>query len=326
MKLQPKSPDAIRVYMLLGGAAAGFLLAFFLIVPILKNTCTWFTERCTQVTVQRGANGSLLVRAPPYLYYYDGVRYIYAYGDGLTGTCPSRVLSDFSPEPTVAAPIPNFCFRFRPATQAEEQAGEEATQECADPLPQNLCARVASPVPGSTGKFTCDGKTALDAQVCCNTIAPCANPAEQCATSVPAVKQADGTFKCERGTLDGQLCQLGPRYDKDRGFTCDGTSFTAEPQCCYCTSSFTRVSYGGTTDAVNIYQPVFTVDAAAMSLVPVNQGILCGLKQELVMNQFKDVRQEKVQVTLGETDRGLNIYQVFEVLRRSNIFRAPSKA
>lgn len=190
-KLDPKSPDAIRIYLLLAGAVVGFLFGFFLIVPILKDTCTWFTARCSQVAVQEGDGNSLLVSVGPYKYYYDGVKYIYAYGDELNGSCPRGIASNLSPNFLPAPVQPNFCYRWKPTPDDPECLGgkqdkcavcdQTLEQMCAtacapggDPeqcancnnVITQICARYAKPV--GDGKFTCDGTTMLDAQECCN--------------------------------------------------------------------------------------------------------------------------------------------------------------
>lgn len=323
-KVGAKSPHAIRIYMMLAGAVIGFLLAYFLLIPILKDTCTWFTSRCGKVTVQRGADNSLLVTAPPYQYFYDGVQFIYAYGDSLAGKCPAIIADGLQPEPVIAAPIPSFCFRWKLTPDDPEcvSGNQEKCVVCAEPL-QQLCAR--APTSASDGKFTCDnGKTMTDSPTCCEYVPPCADGA-QCNVTVPATKQPDGSYTCARGILDGNMCNMAPKYEAGgKGYTCDnGLTYTQKPQCCSCSTSFQAVTYTGTTSSVNAYQPVYTLDARSMSLMPQNQGVACGLKQNIVQEMFKTRSSQNVKVALPVKNAMLDIYQVFDVLRANGIFRPP---
>lgn len=322
-KVDVKSPDAIRIYMLVGAIVSGFLLSYFLIVPILKNTCTWFTTRCGRVTVQTGADHSLLVTVPPYQYFYDGVQFIYAYGDALAGTCPKIIADGVQPDPVISPPVSSFCFRWKLTPDDPEclAGNRDKCVVCAEPL-QQLCARGASAT--GDGKFTCDGgATVLDSAKCCEFIPPCANDA-QCNVTIPATKQADGSYTCAKGVVDGNLCNMAPKYEAGKGYTCDGgVTFTDKPQCCDCSNSFQAVTYAGTTSAVNAYQPVYTVNAQTMKLLPQNQGVACGLKQNIVQQMFQYRAKQDVKVTLPQKDAMLDMYQVFDVLRANGIFRPP---
>jgi hypothetical protein len=322
-RLDPRSPDAIRIYILLAGAVVGFLLAFFLIVPILQSSCTWFTSRCTQVTVQRGADNALLVTVGPYQYFYDGKNYIYAYGDSLAGECPAQVVSGVLPLPVISPPLANFCFRWRPTPDDPAcQAGDDSKCAVCDQMVQQVCARAAAEVAPSTGKYSCDGgKTVVPAGTCCDTIPPCVDPKQQCMLTAPATQQADGSFTCAQGKLDGEVCDLAPQYVAGKGYTCNsGTSYTPSPQCCLCSSSFTQVTHPGTTDALNLFEPVFVVDAKAMRLLPTNRGIMCGVRQEVVAQQFVQSKRERVNVNVPVAESGLDIYQVFDVLKKKQVF------
>lgn len=327
VKLDPRSPEAIRLYMLASAAVTSFLLTYFLVVPILKDTCTWFTARCTRVTVQVGKNNTLLLSAPPYTYYYDGVQYIYAYGDNLAGSCPQVIVSDAQPDPVISPPINSFCFRWKPTPDDPAcLAGDDskcAKCEGAPPtlLPGGVCARAADPVPGTT-KFTCDGQSEVDTQVCCDFIPPCPD-GDQCLLAVPATRGADGKLSCEKGTLDGDVCNVRPVYVSGSGFTCDGKTFTPTPECCACTGAFQQVTFAGKIDAVNMYQPVFAVNAKTMALVPENNGVLCGLNHNIALEQFKGVKEQDVKVKLPVKNTTLDIYQVFGVLEKTGVFRRP---
>lgn len=323
-KLDPRSADAIRLYMLLGAAVTGFLTAYFLVVPILKNTCTWFTARCTQVLVQRGANNALLVTVGPYQYYYDGVNYIFAYGDALVGTCPAQVVSGVQPYPVVSPALPNFCFRFKPTPDDPAcVAGDESKcAVCAEPAVKT-CVRAAAPV--ADGKFTCDGTTLLDTQTCCDFLPPCPGT-QQCVLSEAATRSADGTLSCSTGTLDGNVCDFTPRYVAGQGYTCNGgQTFSTTPHCCKCSDAFQQVTNAGTTDAVDIFEPTFVVDAQSMKLVPTNGGIVCGVKQSIVAQMFAGKKREVMNLNVPVQEAGLNVYQVFDVLRQQGVLRVAQK-
>ena len=113
--LDPKSPDAIRLYLFFGAMVSAFLLTYFLVVPAMKNACVWFTSGCTNITVVRGDDNRLWVtmNGSPYAYFYDGRKYIYAYGQALQGSCPKGVASGATAEPVASPPVPTaFCFKW----------------------------------------------------------------------------------------------------------------------------------------------------------------------------------------------------------------------
>lgn len=317
-RLGPKSPDAIRIYLLLAGATAGFLMAFFLVVPLLKSTCTWFTARCVSVRVQEGENNTLLVTTPHATYFYDGTQYIFGYGNYLPGTCPQVIASGTSATPTVTPSQDGICFWYKdtPDDPACQAGDESKCSQCSMDAPP-LCARAASQLP--TGKFTCDGTTPLDTQECCAYTAPCP-PNQRCVAS-QAASLTGG--KCPNGRLvDTDLCDFMPQYQEGRGYTCDGVLFTPQPQCCLCSGSVHNVAYPGVTDAQgNIFEPTFAVNAASMQLLPVNQGVVCGLQRGIVLSQFRDKPTRNVKLALPRDSSAPDIYQVFDVLRRNGIFR-----
>jgi|AACY02.1.fsa_nt_gi hypothetical protein len=77
------------------GIGVAAIIALLLIVPLLKNTCTWFDGRCASISYQRLPNGQLLVKDPVLglSYWYDG-NFIRSYGVHLPGKCPSSVPVD----------------------------------------------------------------------------------------------------------------------------------------------------------------------------------------------------------------------------------------
>jgi hypothetical protein len=54
--------------------------------------------------------------------------------------------------------------------------------------------------------------------------------------------------------------------------------------------------------------------------VPTNNGVLCGLKPPLVLQQFKDSPKQPVNMTLDPKTARANVYAVFDVLRKDGIF------
>lgn len=321
-KLDPRSPDAIRIYLLLGGASAGFLLAFLLVVPLLRSTCTWFTARCMSVQVQQGDNNALLVITPHATYYYDGNQYIFAYGDYLPGTCPQVVASGTSATPTVAPSAAGVCFSYKDTSDDPAcVAGDDSKcSQCIMEAPP-LCARAADQLP--SGKFTCDGTTPLDSQQCCAYTAPCP-PNQRCIATQPASLTGGS---CPNGRLvDTDLCDFSPQYKAGQGYTCDGITFTPQPQCCLCSGSVHNVAFPGTTDAQgNIFEPTFALDAASMQLLPINHGVVCGVQRSIVLQQFRDKPRRVVKLTLPRDTTAPDIYQVFDVLRHNGLLRVQTK-
>lgn len=82
-----------RTYFSICALGGGIAIGLFLIVPILRQNCVFFKSRCAAVTFQLGPDNSLLVRdkTTGFTYWYDGQKYIIAYGNNLPGRCPSLV-------------------------------------------------------------------------------------------------------------------------------------------------------------------------------------------------------------------------------------------
>jgi hypothetical protein len=336
-----KSPDAIRVYMFLGAAVLAFLLSFLLVVPILKNTCTWFKSRCSNVVVTKGPSNALLIQVTgmPYSYYYDGNRYIFAYGDNLFGSCPSGIYSGLQPEPVPQTPIKNFCYKFQ-----SDPRGEDFRAVCVDF--GATCAEFPNPVTvdGKT-KYQCPDKVATDEAECCKQVPDLENPG-QCARLSDQVAQPDGTvrYSCDNGktTTDTiqcceavlpcpgskpQYCQQPPIYNPaTKTYSCPNSStVSTTPECCACTDTFVDLLNEGTEYASGqVFQPVFAVDAKTMKLVNINNGIVCGMKRPLVEAQFQGLPVVKVNVNIPLDTTTLNIYQLFDVLKRQGVFKPPA--
>jgi hypothetical protein len=69
-------------------------------------------------------------------------------------------------------------------------------------------------------------------------------------------------------------------------------------------------------------EPVFAVDATTMELLPANNGIYCAKKLSiLINNDFKDQAVKQFKFSVPTNNNEFNIYQVFEILKKKNIFK-----
>ena len=353
--LDPKSPDAIRLYLLFGAIVSAFLLTYFLVVPSMKNACVWFTSGCTNITVVRGDDNRLWVSmtGSPFQYFYDGHNTIYAYGQALQGTCPQGVSTGATSEPVPSEPVPGaFCYKWMlnpsdatqpavcvnynaqcvkfPATVTKEDgskvyscnSGSTTTAEpvcCAEEtlppekaLQCSKAMRIVTLPDGST-KFTCDAV---------NTADPVYSDVNVCCAPTPACpKTADDRF---------QQCTSVPTFDWDANkYTCDGgQTFKDDPTCCACSADFVSYAYGGESSASgDVFEPVFAVDARTMQVVTSNRGIVCGLKRDIAAHEFDAYRGDHtltVEVRAAEdSTTGLNVYQIFDVLKKKRVFNPP---
>lgn len=293
--MDPKSPEAIKLYMMAGGIVAGCLVGL-VVVLVLINTCTWFNARCTQLTVKAGPGNTLLVTAGRFTYFYDGSRYIYAYGNNLSGTCPDKVFSGASATPVpLNTPVPRFCF--------SATTNENGEIVCSDPVMQQ-CARVSPVI--SNGKYSCDGgKTMLDSPTCCAYVQAC-----------PVIQTPEGA--------QSQQCVQPPAYDTLTGKYRCGDELYDVAKCCECSPMFQETGFSGKTTAHgDLYEPVFTVDAKSMQVVPYNGGVVCGMARSYVQQQFADIKPTPLSVNVPISTSNLNIYQLFDVLKRKGLFVVP---
>ena len=293
--MDPRGPEAIKLYMMAGGIVAGCLVGL-VIVLVLTNTCTWFDARCTQLSVKTGPGNTLLVTSGRFTYFYDGNRYIYAYGTNLSGTCPDKVFSGASATPVpVGAPVPKFCF--------SATTNEQGEIVCSDPVLQQ-CARTSPKL--ANGKYSCDGgQTQLDAPVCCGNVEPC-----------PIIQTADGP--------QTQQCVTPSTYDAATTKYRCGDDLYDVAKCCECSPQFQQSGFAGTTTARgDLYEPVFTVDAKTMQIVPYNGGVVCGMARSYVQQQFADVKPTSLSVNVPISTSNLNVYQLFDVLKRKGVFVPP---
>lgn len=362
MALDPKSPDAVRLYVLVGAALAAFLLTYFLVVPSMKNACMWFQSGCTAITVVRGDDNRLWVTAPgsPFTYFFDGHKYIYAYGPQLQGMCPRGVVSGVSAEPQKTQVTSPFCFKWanNPADSSQPAVCVNYNAECAQ-FP------TAYPGTGGTGggdstQYSCNGGTTRSpVAACCQeqTLPP--ERALQCSKAARSSAKADGSlqYTCDNitysdssqccvstppcpKTADGrfQQCTKLPQFDWGVGrYTCDGgQTFTDSAECCAgaCSPDFVSLEYGGVTDASgDVFEPLFAMDAATMRTVDTDRGVVCGLRRDIASATFEpyraahtvSVRFRPPPLTSTSTSKtsGLDAFQIFSVLKARGIFKQP---
>lgn len=352
--IKPDSPSAIFLYVFFAALLLGLLIGY-LVIGVLRNTCTWFNARCANVQVIMGAGNTLLVKfinpnknAVNTTYFFDGTN-IYAYGDVLMGTCPGQIVTGLSATPVDSPTNSNFCFKWQPDPDpTKPSVCIDMGTSCTRISPQLQIQNTGAPgAPGAPApQYSCDnGSTISLVPICCeqNTVTFCARMAEYNDTP-PGYSCGEGTeitpatrccetvpqLTCDR-TADNksQTCvQLPinhlPNEDPfpDNKYTCDdGVTFQDEPKCCKCSPDFTVATYPGTIEAVHIYEPVFAVSAKTMTLI--STAPLCGMRQNLVEQQFNDPAYNKIQLTINIpiTNNSLDVYQIFKVLQKKGIFK-----
>jgi hypothetical protein len=315
----------VPLVLALVAVGAGILTAMFLVVPLMRNSCVLFTERCTSVVVAFGPRvknaTTLLVTQPSsgFAYYFDGT-YIYSYGNHLVGTCPTAILDpSASSEPVVTQPE-GLCAKYDTTGKTcvqgsplicEKPAKYEAGASCTasdDPAtPGCVCAEPPPNTPDDwppvcrvPDKYTCDdGTVSSEDNACCSTPVPaCADPKQVC------------NQWAERGD-DGKYACTDPKDTKDFPF------------CCECSDHIKVTTYTGKVEAAgDIMEPVFVVDAATMRLLPANNGIYCGKRLALLLaNDFKSAKRRTIKVNVPLHNNELNIYQIFDVLKNKNVFK-----
>ena len=84
----------------------------------------------------------------------------------------------------------------------------------------------------------------------------------------------------------------------------------------------TALKFSGSQENADDFTPCFTLDATTMTLVP--DQVRCALKVSLVAERFNASPAKSVRVR-RTTDRTLNVYEIFAMLERRNIFKRPEK-
>jgi len=98
----------------IGGLGLGIVLAYFIVVPIFRDTCV-FKHRCQSITVQTKPSGELLVKnlLSGLTYWYNG-SIIYAYGPLLPGDCSAAVTNNGTGAWQPQGLARKLCLRFDP--------------------------------------------------------------------------------------------------------------------------------------------------------------------------------------------------------------------
>ena len=333
-----KNDWVVALVLALVGLGAGILTAMFLLVPLMRNSCVLFTERCTSVVVAFGPRvnnaTTLLVTqsSTGFTYYFDGT-YIYSYGNHLMGTCPTVLLSPSASSAPVVTQPDGLCAKYDTTGKTcvqgsplicEKPAKYEAGTSCTasdDPAVSGcVCATPAANTPEDwppicrvPDKYTCDdGTVVADDTACCGTPVPaCADPKQVC------------NQWAERGEDDGKYACAGAELSTEN------TKDTKKdyPFCCECSDKIKVTTYTGKVDAEgDIMEPVFVVDAATMRLLPDNNGIYCGKRLSLLLNNdFKNAKRRTLKINVPLHNNALNIYQIFDVLKNKNVFKLAYK-
>lgn len=333
---------AICVYVVLVAIALGVITGYYLVVPLLKQTCTIFDSRCVSVMVTKGStvNGvtTLLVQVPTsgYSYYYDG-RYIYSYGNGLSGQCPSvqNILGPGPPPDVQTVPLngANFCAHIKPDGSCETTPSLTCTKwadydqirvnqpvECTPGVDANcVCAPAITSDADSAGSdskstedvclvvkpYTCDAGKTWGSSPCCDTQPAC--PSTETCT---------------------QWSTMFTDENSKSVFTCPGSDAPARDYnfCCECSTSIevnlTPLTSVASLTGASAMEPVFAVDATTMELLPANNGIYCAKKLGILLhNDFKDGSVQRLKLSVPTNNNEFNIYQVFEILKKKGIFK-----
>ena len=337
-----RSHVAIYIYLVIVAIALGVITGYYIVVPLLQQTCTIFDSRCVSVMVTKGStvNGvsTLLVQVPSsgYSYYYDG-RYIYSYGNGLSGQCPSiQNILQTQPSPNVqTVPVngTNYCAHVKPDGSCEITPSLTCTKwadydkfrvnqpvECTPGVDANcVCAPAITSEADSAGSdskspedvclvvkpYTCDAGKTWGASPCCDT-QPACPPTETCT----------------------QWSTMSTDENSKSVFTCPGSDAAARDYnfCCECSTSIevnlTPLTSVASLTGASAMEPVFAVNAATMELLPANNGIYCAKKLGILLNNdFRDGSVQRLKLSVPANNNEFNIYQVFEILKKKGIFK-----
>ena len=327
-----KSSIAIAIYVIVAASGLGIITGYYLIVPLLRNTCTIFTNRCTRMTVLVGpqSNGvsTLLVNIPStgFSYYYDGA-VIYSYGNNLKGTCPSQITTGMSRDPVLTSvaidsKTADTCMNFNAAGECVVVP----SVVCTKPATYDASSKLVSPCVPSPSDPDCICVTSgLDAEK------PCTK----------ALK-----YNCNNGNGDEGTWQSGSCCDTEVHVACSAGSTCVEwspfvdgkfkcasettplsfEHCCECSTNIVLNHFDGTVNASgDILEPVFVVDAKTMALLDGNNGIYCGKKLGILLNNdFKDAEKLDFTLPVPLSNNELNVYQLFDVLKKKGIFKLPA--
>lgn len=177
VRQQLVSRPALYAYWVLGGTLTGFLLTYFVFVPMMRNACCLFNARCSSVLVSVGPGNTILVQQPStgYTYYFDG-EHIFSYGMGVSGACPRTILG-----PTTITEGNKAC------------AAVDVNGKCLPPC-------LSPDVPADGG--TCNGNPSIDG--CCRLPGACPSATPICRRWAAAMP--DKTYMCDGRTVEKNTC------------------------------------------------------------------------------------------------------------------------
>lgn len=186
VRQQLVSRPALYAYWVLGGALTGFLLTYFVFVPMMRNACCLFNARCSSVLVSVGPGNTILVQQPStgYTYYFDGTR-IFSYGMGVSGTCPHTILG-----PTTTTEGNKAC--------AAVDVNGKCLPPCLDP---DVPADVTTDADGNP-VYTCNGTPSTEA--CCRLPGACPSTTPVCRRWAAAMPH--DTYACDDRTVEKNTC------------------------------------------------------------------------------------------------------------------------
>lgn len=137
------STNLVAVTSCAGILAVGLAVSLTLLalIPVLRNTCTLFSKRCTSITYQALPNGQILVKDPvtAISYWYDG-NYIRSYGPFLPGTCPTSVSVDATGATTAVGSARQMCEKYDPSGFCVSVDASTSPPTALDGIPLGLAA------------------------------------------------------------------------------------------------------------------------------------------------------------------------------------------
>ena len=102
------------------------------------------------------------------------------------------------------------------------------------------------------------------------------------------------------------------------------TTETTTPVCCSCSRVFQPLGFPGATQAEgNILRPVYAIDAAIMQPTTSGDGVVCAPQSDIMMAQFNGGVTSTITMTVPGDAKGLDVYQIFDVLAKRGIFKKP---
>ena len=255
-------------------------------------------------------------------------------------------------EPSVCVDMGTSCKTIAQAVTVGEISGYRCgstgpittAPTCCESVPTPPCTRLSQPVVSNSElkdnanpKYSCgEGTTETAEPICCEhaTPSPTCPPTESTESTPSRFQQC-----VESPTRQTPDCSdAGINADKCCTFACDdptiklpcckfmcGSEVVDADKCCTCSPDFNIATYPGTVQAYDIYQPVFAVDAATLTLK--SKDPVCALRSNLVTQQFAATSLSRINMNIHipVQSAALNVYQIFNVLEKKGIFKRPTK-